>query len=389
MHKGIALALSMFFGTAGMADDRCVPLAAWFDVGKGEILSQTKLLQHLKKQKVVLLGEDHDKTEHHRWQLSVISQLHALEPGLALGFEAFPRKVQPVLDRWIRGELSDAEFLDAVDWRRNWNFDANIYLPLFHYARLHRIPLYAMNVERELISEVGAKGWEKIPKPERRGIGDPATASAEYVDMLAEVFTQHGHGGHEQEKAAADIKQDPSFLRFIQSQQVWDRAMAEVAHEAVTKDDKPMFVGVLGAGHIMGGHGVPHQLRDLGTRKVLSLMPWDGVIECEQLAPGFADYAFGLAQRNSDDDKKSHPLLGVYLEEAENGVGVRKVVKDSVAEKTGIRDKDVIVTIAGRPAREVKDVIEQVKATAFGTWLPLTIRRDGETLELVAKFPPQ
>ncbi|WP_284447252.1 ChaN family lipoprotein, partial [Fluviibacter phosphoraccumulans] len=48
---------------------------------------------------VVLIGEQHDVEDHHRWQLQVLAALHAQRPDLVIGFEMFPRRVQPVLDR--------------------------------------------------------------------------------------------------------------------------------------------------------------------------------------------------------------------------------------------------------------------------------------------------
>ena len=42
-----------------------------------------------------------------------------------IGFEAFPRRVQPVLERWVAGQLSESEFLAQSDWRNVWRFDVS------------------------------------------------------------------------------------------------------------------------------------------------------------------------------------------------------------------------------------------------------------------------
>ena len=49
------------------------------------------------EKRVVLLGETHDIAEIHRWQLHVTAFLHMLRPQMAVGFEMFPLRVQPVL----------------------------------------------------------------------------------------------------------------------------------------------------------------------------------------------------------------------------------------------------------------------------------------------------
>ena len=79
----------------------------------------------------------------------------------------------------------------------------------------------------------------------------------------------------------------------------------------------------------------------------------------------------------------------MYLEQAADGVRIRQVEKGSIAEASGVRDGDVIVEIAGRPAKEPGDVASAVQRQAPGTWLPLKVKRGPDTVDLVAKFSPQ
>jgi len=47
------------------------------------------------------------------------------------------------------------------------------------------------------------------------------------------------------------------------------------------------------------------------------------------------------------------------------------------------------VRIAGEAAAASGDVVEAVQRQAPGTWLPITVRRGEETVDLVARFPPR
>jgi hypothetical protein len=98
----------------------CVPVGAWaIPSARGPLpASAREVLQQAVQRSVVLLGELHDRAEHHRWQLQTLAMLHVLRAELVLGFEMFPRRVQPVLDRWVAGELSEADFLQQSDWDR-------------------------------------------------------------------------------------------------------------------------------------------------------------------------------------------------------------------------------------------------------------------------------
>ena len=113
----------------------------------GENNKQESLVQAMNRfrdRSMILLGEHHDNEEHHRWQLQMISGLYGQNPNIALGFEMFPRSVQPVLDRWLEGELDEETFLKQVKWGEYWSFDAKLYMPMFHFARMNHIPMHAL-----------------------------------------------------------------------------------------------------------------------------------------------------------------------------------------------------------------------------------------------------
>jgi S1-C subfamily serine protease len=58
-----------------------------------------------------------------------------------------------------------------------------------------------------------------------------------------------------------------------------------------------------------------------------------------------------------------------------------------VAEITGLQAGDHILRAAGLETQKPDDVVEIIGRQAPGTWLPLSIRRDGQELDLIAKFP--
>lgn len=351
-----------------------------------------RLLAGLARQQVVLLGETHDDPEHHRWQLHTIAGLHALRPDMVLGFEMFPRRVQPVLDEWVAGRLGDAEFLTRAEWRQFWGHDAALYLPIFQFARMHRIPMLALNVERGLIRRIGDTGWAAIPAGDREGVTDPAGAGREYAVWLYRSYLDHRAlegGGHSQRKdpGESDLA-DPAFRRFVEAMQVWDRAMAQGIAERLRGGNPPLAVAIMGSGHLRDGYGVPHQLRDLGVARTAVALPWEPSESCAELRPGVADAVFGIEDR-PQPPRPDRLRLGISVDSAPTGVLVRSVAPGSIAEQAGIRADDVIVRIAGEAAAASGDVVEAVQRQAPGTWLPITVKRGEETVDLVARFPPR
>jgi uncharacterized iron-regulated protein len=369
---------------------QCVAPATWMRMADKHVVSNGDILQFMSRQRVVLLGEHHDNADHHRWQLQVIAGLYALRQDLAIGFEMFPQEVQPVLDKWVAGELSEEEFLSQSNWYRYWSFDPAIYMPLFHFARLNHIPMIALNVNRSLFNAVQEKGWAAIPKEQRQGITDPATPNRAYLEMLASSFVQHHAGpkGHEVKGLDQFTPEEKrGFKRFVEGQQLWDRAMAQGLAGVALRDKAPLVVGIMGSGHMMDGFGVPHQLAALGVKETASFVPWDEELSCEDLVPEFAYAVFGLKTFAAPEEDKPH--LGVYLEPDEKGIKVVKLVEHSVAESSGIAVGDRIVTLAGSTVNNMSDVVAVVQRMVPGTWLPITVVRGDKQLEIIAKFPPK
>jgi uncharacterized iron-regulated protein len=337
---------------------------------------------------VVLLGERHDSAEHHRWQLHTLAALHALQPRMVLGMEMFPRRVQNVLDEWSAGSLTEEELLARTEWNQVWGHDAELYLPILHFARMHRIPLLALNVERALVRRVATEGWDAVPEAQREGVERPAPAAADYQAVLYESYLAHlSEAERRQRRRAEPNYTEPAFQRFVEGMQVWDRAMAQVIGERLARDDGVLVVALLGSGHLLGGYGTPHQLRELGVRDAAVLLPWDAEQDCRELRPGVADLVFGVQPPRSAQPTE-RPRLGITLDQADGGVTIREVVRGSIAETAGARAGDVITVLAGMPVKQTEDVISAVQRQAPGTWLPMTIRRGDTSLELVARFPP-
>lgn len=375
------LALAVFLTLLGaaspaLAEAEACRRGAWLDPASGRALAHDAVLARAAAHPFVLLGETHDDPEHHRWQLSTLAGLLALQPSLALGFEAFPVRVQPVLDRWVAGELGEAAFLAEVEWRRIWNLDPELYLPLFRFARMHRLPMVALNTERALVARVGREGWDAIPSAEREGIGDPAPPGAAYLDRLQGFFGQHG---------SATGPDDPGFRRFVDAQLTWDRAMAEALARASRERGVRLVAGIIGSEHLRHRQGVPHQLAALGLPDAAVLLPHDVARGCVGLQAGEADAVFLLDAA----PVLERPRLGVRLAAGENGVRAVEVVAGSVAEASGLRAGDVILEAAGVAVAAPGELTQIVRAVAPGTWLPLKVRRDGRTLETVARFPPR
>jgi hypothetical protein len=276
--------------------------------------------------------------------------------------------------------------LEQSQWDSVWKLPPELYLPLFQFARINRIPMAALNIDRKLTRTIAEKGWDAVPAAEREGVGRAAPASRAYRDHLFEVYGEHStpHG----KDGAKAQKTDSAFGRFVESQTAWDRAMAEALARQLnsgTAGESPLVVGIMGSGHVRFGHGVPHQLRDLGVKNVGTLLPVPFDLECKELRPGLADAVFALPQLAKA--KAEPPRLGVRLEEKDGAVRIANVTIGSLAETTGLKTGDQLVEVAGLPIDSMLRAITAIRLQPAGSWLPMRVKRGDDTLELVVKFP--
>ncbi len=395
-----------YFVSRTAAAPACSTDGEWIDGMTGNSIDRKELFRDLAaRNPVVLLGESHTNADHHRWQLHTLAALHGRSDKIVIGFEAFPRRLQSVLDDWVAGKLTAEAFLKASEWRRVWGYDAALYMPLFEFARLNHIPMIALNVERKLVSRVGAEGWASVPMNEREGISDPAPASLAYQRELARVFymkrtlpadaAESRRGPPDEartepdEQALADILKQPEFKRFVDAQLTWDRAMAEALAAAKHKFSDAIIVGIVGSGHVEGGYGISHQLKDLGVADIAAFIPESTESACKLVGTSYADAMFTLAPASEGTSEPERPRLGILLADGDGAPRIDRVVPNSVAEATGLKAGDHVVRAAGLETRTTDELIEVVGRQAPGTWLPLSIRRDGQEIEFIAKFPPR
>lgn len=271
---------AMALGWLPLAAHANCPLPGQWWQSQHAIANSAVLAQAVQHQ-VVLLGEQHDAIDHHRWQLHTLAGLYALRDDMVIGLEMLPWEAQPVLDDWVAGLLSEEALLEQSGWEENWGFDADLYLPILHFARIQQIPLIALNITPELRQRLARDGFSSVPADQRHHIPAPLPPSAGYERRLKDVFDQHAMGDD-----------DPTMLRrFLQAQLSWDVAMAEGLANAALEGK--LAVGLMGLGHVIYHDGVPHQLDGLGVDHTFSLLPWS-TEACELPDPALADAVFVL-----------------------------------------------------------------------------------------------
>ncbi|MCC7051819.1 MAG: ChaN family lipoprotein [Gemmatimonadaceae bacterium] len=236
---------------AGAAAPRVV------EAGGGQTIPFSRLADEVSRADVVFFGEQHDDEETHRAELALLTAIGERRRAVVLSLEMFERDVQSLVDAYLAGTLSEADFRAQS---RPWpNYGAD-YRPLVELAKARGWPVVASNVPRRLASTVSRRGLpavDSLPAADRGLVArDLACPKDKYYANFVEVMGA-GHGGP---PPAAGAR--PMADLFYESQCVKDETMAEAIATAFTKaGGTAIVVHFNGAFHSDFGLGTAARVR--------------------------------------------------------------------------------------------------------------------------------
>jgi len=255
-----------------------------FAVAQKAAITTAQLLDKLAQLNVVYLGETHDRAADHQAQLEILQTLHQKQPRLIIAMEMFQRPYQVALDRYLKGEISEAELVEQSQYKTRWGFDWELYAPILRFAKAQQLPVIALNTPSEVTRKVARQGLESLSPAERRFI-PPLSAIAlgpdAYRQRLQDVFEAIHQGK----------TNSVNFDYFFQAQVLWDETMAERIAQVQQQNPDALVVVLVGQGHLFFGDGIPQRVarrRPMVKQATVLLNPAEEVRT--ELQPPIADY---------------------------------------------------------------------------------------------------
>jgi uncharacterized iron-regulated protein len=332
------------------APDPVIDLAAMIDV--------SSLIEKVSDRRVVFVGESHDQYQHHLNQLAIIKGLHAQHSDLGIGLEFFFQPYQDVLDRYIAGEIDEADMIRQSEYFDRWRFDYRLYRPIFQYAREYGIPLIALNLESEITRQVGKEGIESLSEALKQRLpADIDRDNQGYRQRLQSIFDAHPH------------TEGRRFDNFLEVQLLWDEGMAQRAAEWMLRNPESHLVILAGVGHLMYGDGIPKRLsRRIDASQAIIL----NVDAATELDRKMADYLI-LAEKR---DLPAAGKLGVLLDTDSSPPGIDGFVENSAAREAGVEESDRLISIDGQPINSYADIRIALMDREVGDKVELEVERE-------------
>ncbi|MGF1546293.1 MAG: ChaN family lipoprotein [Thiotrichales bacterium] len=318
-------------------------------------LSFTEFVDAIADRKVVFVGEVHDRYDHHLSQLAVLRAMYRQDPRVAIGVEWFQQPFQAELDRYIAGEIDENTLLQRTEYYERWRYDYRMMRPILRFAREHRLPVLALNAERELTRKIGAGGLASLTTEERSKLPQtiPPTPP-EYAAKLREVYAQHEG-------------RDGDFENFLAVQRVWDATMAFNIERFMRQRPDHRVAVFAGVGHTSNEAGIPHDLkhyRTVPTATVTSTLPHPATAQA-------IDYLI-------QSEPASVPpagILGVFLEQQAEHMVIKELPAGSAMQSAGARNGDLIVALDGQPISNLTDIKMSLLERKPGDGVSARLRR--------------
>jgi len=185
-----------------------------------DVVSAQQMVEVLSGAEVVFVGEKHDDTFAHQWELFIWESLASDDRALAL--EMFETDVQSLLDSYIAGEITEDEFLaDSRPWG-NYPTD---YSPVVDYAKENGYRVIAANVPRSFAALVARGGLGAVlQEPGFEGLSVDSSNAGYRERFLATMDAigdqMHGMPVDPENMYRAQLLKDAVMAQSIQSMKV-------------------------------------------------------------------------------------------------------------------------------------------------------------------------
>ena len=276
MKKFVLFSISILaiFSAYAMANKSLVPRI--YDLQNGQDASIDEMVPALSQNRIVIVGEHHNNKRHHEAQLRVIQSLKEAGIQVAAGLEMFRSDSQEALDRWVAGEIGEAEFEQI--FYDNWGYSWENYRVIFDYARQEKVPLIGLNVPRDITRQVATRGFKSLTAEQKGKLSNIACrVDKEYMDYIKRAYGGHAHG-------------KLNFTYFCEAQLVWDAVMAVNTLEFLKENPKALVVILTGTGHAQK-NAIPRQIKERSNLAHAVILPEvKGLIDPQTIDKSDADY---------------------------------------------------------------------------------------------------
>jgi len=207
------------------------------------------------KNDVVYVGETHDQALDHLAQLEALKAMKTARGAkIVVGFEMLNQTLQPALNEYAEGKLAEEDFLNKIDWKKEWGFDFNIYKPLFDFIRENKLKALALNVPKKVVSKIARGGLESLSAEEKQYLPQKVeiTRHKKYNEYLKTSFAGHGN---------SPMAKMFTLENYLVSMAAWNEGMGARLAAFLNANAGYAALVVAGNGHVIYNAAIPASVK--------------------------------------------------------------------------------------------------------------------------------
>lgn len=351
-----------------------------YEATSGKPISFGEMIQGMAKSRLVYVGETHNSLPMHQIQAKIIRGLYEQDRDLTVGFEMYPVIQQEILNKWSLGLLSEKEFIRDGQWYVNWNFNFGFYRDIFKVVKKNALPLYALNVPRDIITKVRMRGWKALSEEEKRMVPEPDLTHKDHRTLIRTIF-ESADLPHQMKGKGLEM----AFEGLYRAQTAWDVTMAHHALAALHKEEGKIVV-LAGSGHFLYNLGI--NLRAYNK----SRLPFKTVVcvvipkgkESVEVSCSLADYVWGLPE----EGKPVYPSVGLRFKKFDglDNLVIERDPIDGVAKGADFKKGDVVLSVDGKKHSDINELRIYLARFTWGDQVKFQLLRDAQQIEVLLKF---
>lgn len=353
----------------------------------GKSLPFARMIQEMKAIPFIYIGETHNSMAMHDLQARIIRALYEQDRNLAIGLEMFPVTFQEVLNKWSLGILSEEEFIREAGWYITWNFNFGFYRQIFDFAKENKIPVYALNAPKAIITKIRMKGWEALTDAEKSIVPKPDLSHQEHRFLIRTIF-ESADIPHQMKGAGLDMM----FEGLYRAQSAWDEVMGANAVAAADKGSTRLVV-LAGSGHLIYNLGLNRRAAEkskLLFKTVIGVfVPRDQ--KTVAVSRSLGDYLWGTPE----EAKPLFPSVGLGFKKVEglDNLVIEAKPIDGVTLGADFEKGDVVLSVDGKPYSDINELRTYLAKFSWDEESKFRILRAGQEKDVVVKFmiqpPPE
>jgi uncharacterized iron-regulated protein len=351
-----------------------------YAANSGISVSFDEMIRGMANSRLVYVGETHNSLPMHQIQAKIIERLYEQDRDLTVGLEMYPVTQQEALNKWSLGILSEEEFIREGQWYVNWNFHFGFYQDIFRVVKNNAIPLYALNVPRDIISKVRMRGWEALSDEEKGMVPKPDLTQKDHRTLIRTIFEgadmPHQMKGKGLEKV---------FEGLYRAQTAWDETMAHHALAALYKEEGKIVV-LAGSGHLLYNLGISlraYNKSEMPFKTVVCVVIPKGKKSVE-VSCSLADYVWGLPE----EGKPVYPSVGLRFKKFEGleNLVIERDPIDGVTKGADFKKGDVLLSVDGKKYTDINELRTYLARFTWGDQVTLQLLRDAQQIKVLLNF---